>query len=510
MPAPRRRRGSGQLAVLGGLAALLLAAGTGCRTGVSQPQALSGAALSAAASTVPGDVVDVLTGQVTAATGSGTVTPVLIFEGNGGSVLASVPGQAVATAAGTWSSLVPTVAVAPAGTTGVTTSFSASSGLSGVATRDVAVASHTVSTPPVDGPLSVVGNRIVDAAGHDVILRGVDLTQLLGAATAGDVTEQELEGIRAWGANLVRVSVGEQLLLPGACQYEASYATDLQQVVQQITRLGMVALIDLHESEPVGCLGAGNQDMADNPGSVTFWQDVATMFAGNPLVAFDLYNEPHDISNAVWLDGGTATDWLPYRAAGMQQLYDAVRSTGATNLVVVSGNNWANDVPPTLLTGSDIVYSVHAYTCPTVAPPACHTPNPYDPAPILEPWVALGKQVPVLIGEFGWPSGTNGTYNQAVVDFARTQGWGWNAYSWNRGTFGLLGSAAGSVSEPDPAGMPLLASLAGGSATGGTPAPATSSGPGQTGSASQPAPGATPGTSQPPGGSSLLTSLLGL
>ena len=69
--------------------------------------------------------------------------------------------------------------------------------------------------------------------------------------------------------------------------------------------------------------------MADSPGAITFWQEVATRYKDNPLVAFDLFNEPH-VPQSVWLDGGTLRPptGRPSHAAGMQQLYDAVRGTG--------------------------------------------------------------------------------------------------------------------------------------------------------------------------------------
>ncbi len=400
-------------------------------------------------------IVDVFSAQVMAVSGSTTVTPAIVFVDGASGVVSSVAGQAVLVRAGQWTSLPPTVALAPAA---ATSAHGQVVGDGPVRVRHELLLFRRVATPPVVGPLHTSGNQIVQANGHPVVLHGVDLTALLSPGTTPPVTQEEIESIRAWGANLVRISVGEQLLLPDGCQYDPDYGAKLAQVVRWVTDLGMVALIDLHESEPVLCLGAGDQDMADDPGSVSFWQTVAGTFASNPLVAFDLYNEPHDISDAVWLDGGTATDYLPYQAAGMQELYDAVRSTGARNLVFVSGNDWATEPPSQLVSGRNIVYSVHDYTCPQQAPPACSSPHPYDPATILRQWTALAATVPVFIGEFGWPSAGDGTYNQTLVALARRLGWGWDAFSWNTGGFGLL--APGSTAEPNPAGMPILAALA--------------------------------------------------
>lgn len=406
--------------------------------------------------------IDTVTGEVSVASGQSPVGPVLAFENSSGSVISWVAGQTVAAIAGSWTPLVPLVAVVPAGAARAVPIFFGDGPPGSVRSQMVTVSQHVVRAPTVDGPLRVVGNQILDANDAPVELRGVDVIDLLDPDTIDELTQQTIEQIWAWGATLVRLSVGEQLLMPGACQYDPSYAADLAQAVDWITSLGMVALVDLHESEPVGCFGAGDQEMADSPGSIDFWSTVAKMFAGNPLVAFDLYNEPHGISQSVWLDGGTAVDYLDYQAAGMQQLYDAVRSTGAQNLVFVSGNDWASEPPTTLLQGYNIVYSLHDYTCPDAGPPSCSNPAPYNPAPIIDRWVGLSKSVPVFVGEFGWPSSTDGSYDAAVIALAQAHGWGWDAFSWSNGGFGLLASAAQSTlgGEPDPSAMPVLAALA--------------------------------------------------
>lgn len=430
--------------------------------GAAAPNETSNAAASRAVAPTAAVVgtVDTMAGDVTASLGSGLATPHLVFRSSTGAVLASVAGQPVRVVAGSWAPLTPIVAVAPQGTARATPTVAWSGLLFGARTRDTSVTSHPVTAPAVAGPLHVVGNHIVDATGHDLVLRGVDLVDMLSAAGASQVTEQVVAGIRSWGATLVRVSLGEQLLLPTGCAYDPAYLAQLQRVVRWITDLGMVALLDLHESQPYCLFPAGDQDMADAPGSVQFWHEVAGTFAGNPLVAFDLYNEPHAIPDSTWLSGGMAVAWLPYQAAGMQQLYDAVRSAGASNLVFVSGNDWATEPPPVLLNGYNVVYSVHDYTCPTNAPPNCTSPAPYDPNPILAAWTALGSRVPVFVGEFGWPSTTNGTYDQAVIDAAGTRGWGWDAFSWTAGKFGIL-ATAGATPEPDPSGMPVLAAMSG-------------------------------------------------
>src|ERR1035437_2761692 len=137
----------------------------------------------------------------------------------------------------------------------------------------------------------------------------------------------------------------------------ASGTAGRQVSVLEVVPVSPISLVNVID-QLIG-LAIGRGLMADYPGSTEFWSQVAARFANNPLAAFDLYNEAHDISNQVWLNGGTVPKYsiFPYQTTGMQQLYDAVRATGARNLVHVSGNNWANTPPTTLVRGSNIAYA---------------------------------------------------------------------------------------------------------------------------------------------------------
>src|SRR5207237_9335359 len=112
--------------------------------------------------------------------------------------------------------------------------------------------------------------------------------------------------------------------------YDRTYIARIDTVVQEVTSRGMLAVLELTFNPRFACVpqSAKVQKMASFPGSALFWQSVASRYKDNPLVAFELYNEPHDISDDVWLRGGMMNDLgFIWRAAGMQQLYDAVRGT---------------------------------------------------------------------------------------------------------------------------------------------------------------------------------------
>jgi endoglucanase len=342
--------------------------------------------------------------------------------------------------------------------------------------RDRIAAATGSAAGPVTGPLHTSGASIYDSRGP-ILLQGVNSdwldinTEVWPDTPLGD---DSIAAMRGWGATIVRVAVGQQLWNADECQHSPTYVSTVDQVVRSITSRGMVALLELHSNTRHRCLPAGQQRMADYPGSVEFWRSVAARYRGNSLVAFDLYNEPHDITWAQWRNGGATidADGVPWTMAGMQQLYDAVRSTGAQNLVVVSGNGWAASPPPAgyTISGTNIAYAVHSYahSCPSGTPPLlCPAAVPADPtAPgaSLPAWEGFLQENPVLVTEFGWPDPNSGTYNSEVIAWARGHKVGWMAFDWGIGRaytpaeYGLLATMAPSYSA-DGSGLPVRQAL---------------------------------------------------
>ena len=454
-----------------------LAGGTGGWTADNGSVALASSGVLASTTTVSGWSVtssgtatpatpgSVYTGrfQVEAAATGRQVVPYLYFYDSAGNVLDKVKGEVGLDNPTSWTDVTAVVGIAPPTATSVALAVLTWGSQAGEVhyLRAPALTVAVPSSTAVVGPLHTEGNQVYDANGP-VVLKGVNRIGLETSTTGTNLTAEDLAQARRWGATMVRVPLASSFWLSSNCHYDPGYAAVVDSVVDRITRLGMVALLDLHRNTITSCGPVVQQPMAD-PTAVDFWTSVARRYGSNPLVAFDLYNEPHDISDAVWLNGGTVTTSAgSYQAVGMQKLYATVRATGAKNLVFVSGNGWASSVPSNLVSGTNIVYGVHAYTCPLAVDSTC-APNRLQPPPNLATWVPLSAQAPVVVTEFGWPSATSGTYNANVLAYLAAQGWGWTAFAWDgtaNGKFTLLSTAGpGASYQPSAAGMPVLTAL---------------------------------------------------
>jgi hypothetical protein len=154
-----------------------------------------------------------------------------------------------------------------------------------------------------------------------------------------------------WHIDTVRLPLNEDCWLGinglSPASSGAAYRSAIAAYVHQLEDRQIVVDIDLHWSAPGSQRATSQQQMADADHSVQFWQSVASVFRNDPLVIFELYNEPHGITWSCWRDGCAvpAGRTAPaYQAAGMQQLVNAVRATGARNPLLLDGLARASDL----------------------------------------------------------------------------------------------------------------------------------------------------------------------
>lgn len=245
--------------------------------------------------------------------------------------------------------------------------------------------------PPPSGTLSmsVLNGQLVDGNNQPLFLRGANLeglcdTPIQGWSPNNPWGDSGLPGApnmsilkNRWNMNAVRLPLSSATWLhltvrdhynargngagaivnpdPGNNANTAAIA-----LVNAATAAGMYVIIDLHWDCPGDYLPYGQNPMASSDNGIAFWKSIAAQFGNYPNVAFELFNEPFDwwytASDhwAQWRDGGTVSQLtsfgspyniaLNWQMAGMNQMITAIRSTGASNVVIAGGNDYANDL----------------------------------------------------------------------------------------------------------------------------------------------------------------------
>lgn len=243
----------------------------------------------------------------------------------------------------------------------------------------------------IDGPYHTWGNLILGADNQPYLFHGVardDLEYL--CVGDGHYSRQELAEMGVgnnngnatyWGGNIVRLPLSESFWLYGSHAQNCSaaqYQATLKKVVDTLTSLNLNVMIDLQWTDAGGQSAApGDTWSMPDRDSVTFWQQMATVYKNYRNVLFELYNEPHLAGNnwSCWRNGCAVKDdysgatghdhnRYSYQAAGMQTLLDTVRQAGANNLVIVAGMDWGynlSQLPTYHLNGSNVVYDTHPY-----------------------------------------------------------------------------------------------------------------------------------------------------
>jgi endoglucanase len=267
----------------------------------------------------------------------------------------------------------------------------------------------------------VVGNTILDSAGKSHLFHGVDRPSLEWSSSGDHLSQGDYALMASWKANVVRIALNQDFWLQGSPVYSATYASTVDQQIKWAEAAGLDVILDLHWSDK-GTFStmAAQQRMADD-NSLTFWQSVASKYQTDGRVLFELYNEPHDVTWPVWLNGGPSGDG--FMVVGMQQLYDAVRGTGAENLVVIGGLQFAYDlsgVPQNAVTGHNIVYATHPYNQP---------PNK-QPAQWDAGFGFLSATYPVMATEFGDVKSCDTSYYSALVMYADAHKMSWTGWAW--------------------------------------------------------------------------------
>ena len=277
-------------------------------------------------------------------------------------------------------------------------------------------------------PLHVEGNKIKDAEGHIVVLRGVSTPDIgmvkewygihdyIDRVTNPDDANGNSPG---WYTKVIRYAVcpndsqitDSPLVFnpynPDDPNNEAVYEA-LKEAADYGAEKGVYSIISLGYSEPI----------ADKVAETNaFWGYMAPKFANDGNVLFELFSEPTD----------GAGNWAVVKNR-MQAWVNLVRASAADNLVLVTGSCWAQQIGPAVLNsnpveGDNIVYALHCYA------KTWRTAQSW----ITEQIDAVSPVYPVLVAAWGyepnddpnvWSAGSAANFGQPFLDYLEGLGVG--------------------------------------------------------------------------------------
>jgi len=301
--------------------------------------------------------------------------------------------------------------------------------------------------------LMVVGNQLLYESGQPARLRGVNCASLEWSNDGdGRILETVKVAVRDWQANLIRLPLSQDRWFGKVSGQEdggAGYRALVRRLVNLCAANNAYIILDLHWSD-AGEWGKniGQHNLPDR-NSVAFWKDLAPAFKDHPAVLFDLYNEPARIDWDQWYRGGPMTEanektgvTLTYDAVGMPELANAIRATGAKNVIIAGGINWAYEVegiPDGRVLadpqGRGVVYAVHPY------------PHAYAGLgrETIAQWAArmevFARRFPIIVAEFGsieakWPfpkewNTHDEQWNREMLEVLEAHRWNWAAWDFH-------------------------------------------------------------------------------
>lgn len=340
------------------------------------------------------------------------------------------------------------------------------------------LAAGAAASPPRALPfgIHVSGNRLVDdQTGAVVQLRGINQMASAGCTGArhqdamiyGPSGPSSLTALARWHVNVVRLTANEDCWLgingvPRATG-GAAYRRVLTDYVRLLTAHRYYVIFDLHVNAPGTVLSNAEQPMADADHAPAFWSSVAATFRGDPAVIFEPYNEPHVTTSdaattdpwACWLDGCRATEVstaphaghpASWQLAGMARLVDAIRATGATNVITLSGLDMANDLSGLLAhlpvdRDHQLAATFHNYGTSATVNEGC------GPSCWRTTIAAVAARLPVITDELG-ESDCATSYVTAYMTWADAHGvsylpWGWELWGCAHHAYGVLADWSG-------------------------------------------------------------------
>jgi endoglucanase len=163
---------------------------------------------------------------------------------------------------------------------------------------------------------------------------------------------EELDRVRAFGADVIRFQISEPGLDKESPLYTSNYKERIGTAVMLARRAGFTVILSLQWQSPSGLKG-----LPGMPGTSAYraWREILPVVVNDPGVMLELFNEP----------AAPNPTGFPEWARGFQALIDHLRSLGAGNVILVDGIGYARFLPtdtPRLYDPiGQLGYAIHPY-----------------------------------------------------------------------------------------------------------------------------------------------------
>lgn len=184
--------------------------------------------------------------------------------------------------------------------------------------------------------------------------KGVNLTNWFQVGNAKQIqfskyTKQDFENIQGLGCDVIRLPINLHFMTDGAPDYvlDPLFLSFLDEAVNWAEELGLHLILDNHTFNPA-------EDTDPNIGDILekVWIQMATHFKDrSDLVYYEVLNEPHGISDALW-------------NSIQQQIVTAIRTIDTRHTIVIgpaSWNSYNNLSAMPIYQDDNLLYTFHFY-----------------------------------------------------------------------------------------------------------------------------------------------------
>jgi hypothetical protein len=302
--------------------------------------------------------------------------------------------------------------------------------------------------------VDVAGSHLVDGKGKKVRLIGVNRSGSEYSCSSDDgqggfgygffqgpVNDRAIKAMKKWRVNAVALPLNEACWLGGIGGLSPSfsgqpYRDAIAGYVSRLNKHGIYVVLRLSGAGPGNFVygsvpGDSEAPMADADHALAFWSSVAATFRDNHAVLFHAYDEPHKVSWDCVLSGCMVTAdgsegepaFGTYQATGHQQIVNAIRATGATQPIIISGIDFAGTVSE---------WEEHAPSDPLDALVVGWNSFDYSGnfGSSKGDLSNLAAARPIVVGGFG-DTDCNSNYSKKLMRFADGRGISYLAWTWN-------------------------------------------------------------------------------